>query len=246
MRFCLTFEIENKEFPIEYASCLISFIKSSISKCNDGKYFDSFFKDNTRKDYCFSVILPKSKFKKDRILLEGNEIKVIFTTGDSMKTGLILFSSFIGMKGKTHPLPNGNSMILTNISNLKSEVIYSSRAIFKTSLGSSLCVREHDKETNKDKYYVCDDKEFNERLMMVVKNQLLKAGFSEWEVNDIAITPIQSKKVVVKFYRRFIDSNIGMFEIKANSDILQHIYDVGLGSRRNASFGMLDLVTQDL
>lgn len=246
MRFCLTLEVKDNEFPIEYASSIMSFIKSAVARCNDGKYYDSFFKDNTRKDYCFSVILPKSKFEKDKIILEGKKIKVVFSTEDSMKTGFILFNAFIGMKGKEYPLPNGNSMVLTNIANMKSEVISNSRAIFKTSLGSSLCVREHDRETNKDKYYICSDNEFREKLMMVVKNQLIKAGFTQREVDAVVINPIQMKKVVVKFYRRYIDANIGTLEIKANNDILQYFYNSGLGSRKNASFGMLDLVTQDL
>lgn len=246
VRFCLTLEVRNNEFPIEYASSIMSFIKSSVARCNDGKYYDSFFKDNTRKDYCFSVLLPKSKFEKDKIVLEGKEIKVLFSTEDSMKTGFILFNAFIGMKGKVYPLPNGNSMVLTNIANMKSEVISNSRAIFKTSLGSSLCIREHDRETNKDKYYVCRDNEFREKLMMVVKNQLMKAGFAQKEVENVVINPIQTKKVVVKFYRRYIDTSIGTFEIKANNDILQYFYDQGLGSRSSSGFGMLELVTQDL
>ena len=82
--------------------------------------------------------------------------------------------------------------------------------------------------------------------MMVVKNQLIKAGFTQREVDAVVINPIQMKKVVVKFYRRYIDANIGTLEIKANNDILQYFYNSGLGSRKNASFGMLDLVTQDL
>ena len=80
MRFCLTLEVKDNEFPIEYASSIMSFIKSAVARCNDGKYYDSFFKDNTRKDYCFSVILPKSKFEKDKIILEGKKIKVVFST----------------------------------------------------------------------------------------------------------------------------------------------------------------------
>ena len=95
MRFTLTLELEKSSFPIDYRSIVLSFIKNAISKCNDGKYYDRFFKDTNQKDYCFSVILPKSRFTKDEIKLENNKLKILFSTGDAEKTGLILFNAFI-------------------------------------------------------------------------------------------------------------------------------------------------------
>ena len=73
-----------------------------------------------------------------------------------------------------------------------------------------------------------------------------QAGFSEDEINKIKVSPIQCKKVVVKHYGRYIDITTGMFEIQANNEILQYFYDQGIGSRKSAGFGMIDLITQDL
>ncbi|MCS4480939.1 CRISPR-associated endoribonuclease Cas6 [Clostridium botulinum] len=137
-------------------------------------------------------------------------------------------------------------MILKNINNKKQEEILNSKAIFKTTLGSGLCVREHDKEGNRDTYYVYNDEKFREKLKVVLVNQILNAGFTEEEANAIKINPIKCKKVVVKHYRRYIDTTTGIFEIQANNKILQHFYDVGIGSRKSMGFGMIDLVTQDL
>lgn len=246
MRFELVCKIKNNEFPVEYSSSIMSFIKSAISKCNEGKYYESFFKENTRKDYTFAVMLPKSTFQKDKILLENNEIKISFSTADSNKTGFIMFNAFMRMRDKSYPLPNGNSMTLTKIIMNKSDVITNSRAIFKTKLGSSVCLRDHNRETNKDIYYCCADDNFREKLIETVKRQLINAEFSEKEVNDLTINNFSNKKVVVKFYKRYIDATTGMFEVKANNEVLQYLYDVGLGSRRNSGFAMLDLVTQDL
>ena len=116
MRFTLTLELEKSSFHIDYRSIVLCFIKNAISKCNDGKYYDRFFKDTNQKDYCFSVILPKSRFTKDEIKLENNKLKILFSTGDAEKTGLILFNAFILQKNKTFSLPNKNSMILKSIS----------------------------------------------------------------------------------------------------------------------------------
>lgn len=246
MRFCLTLELKETNFPIEYRSIIISYIKNAILKCNNGKYYEKFFKDTTQKDYCFSVVLPKSKFYKDKIELQNNEIKILFSTGDTQKTGLILFNAFIAQKNKIYPLPDNNFMVLKSITNKKQELISEERVIFKTSLGSCICVREHDRESNKDKYYVSSDTDFREKLNNVIIHQLLQAGFTEKEVKEVKVNPIQCKKVVVKHYKRYIDVTTGIFEVNGTSEILQHFYDVGFGSRKSAGFGMLDLVTQDL
>lgn len=246
MRFSLTFKLDKPSFPMEYRRIVISYIKNAISECNKGKYYEKFFKDSNQKDYCFSVVLPKSRFNKDQIELENNELKILFSTADTQKTGLILFSAFLEQKNKVYPLPNDNSMILKSVVNQKQELLSNSRAIFKTSIGSGVCVRDHKREENKDFYYVFDDEKFREKIYQIVKNQVIKAGFSEKEAKEIVINPVQCKKVVVKHYRRYIDISTGIFEIQANSDILQHFYDVGIGSRKSSGFGMLDLVTQDL
>lgn len=246
MRFTLTLELKDRIFPIEYRKLVLSYIKNALSECNNGKYYDEFFKDTIQKDYCFSVVLPKAKFNKDNIELEGNEIKILFSTEDKKKVGFILFSAFILQKNKAYPLKNNNFMVLKNIKNEKEEEILNSKAIFKTTIGSGICVRDHDRESNKDIYYVYSDKEFREKLQVILNNELIKAGFTKEEANEIKVNPIQCKKVVVKHYRRYIDTTIGMLEIQADNKILQHFYNVGIGSRKSAGFGMLDLVTQDL
>ena len=246
MRFCLTLEVKENKFPIEYRKVILSYIKNAIVNCNNGKYYDRFFKDTSQKDYCFTVILPKNTFNKDKIELERNEIKILFSCNDKNKTGLILYSAFIAQKNKVYPLPNNNYMILRSIVNKKREEIINYKAIFKTALGSALCVRDHDKDTNKDNYYVYNDKEYREKLNVVLANQLLKEGFTDDEVREVKVNPIQCKKVVVKHYRRYIDTTVGIFEIQANNKILQYFYDSGIGSRKSMGFGMIDLVTQDL
>lgn len=246
MRFCLTLELKEKILPIEYRKIMLSYIKHALSKCNDGKYYDRFFKDTTQKDYCFSVILPKSIFNKDNIKLDGNEIKIIFSTDDKDRTGFILYNAFIAQKNRVYPLPNNNSMILKNINSQKREEITNSKVIFKTALGSALCVRDHNKENNKDNYYVYNDEMFRDKLKIVLTNELLGADFTTEEAEEVKVNPIQCKKVVVKHYKRYIDTTIGIFEVQGSRKVLQYLYDIGIGSRKSIGFGMVDLVTQDL
>lgn len=246
MRFYLTLKLEKNEFPLDYRRVILSYIKNAISSCNDGKYYDVYFKDTTQKDYCFSVVLPKPKYEKNKIVLDNDEIKILFATDDKNKTGLILFSAFIAQKSNKFSIPNNNSMTLKSISNQKQQEITNSKVIFKTSKGSGICVRDHNKESNIDKHYIFNDEKFQEKFKIVMKNQLINAGFAEQEIDNLKINPIQCKKVVAKHYNSYIDSTIGMIEMQGNSKLLQYLYNTGVGSRKSAGFGMVDLVTQDL
>ena len=246
MRFSLVLELKKNIFPIEYRKIILSYIKNALSNCNEGKFFKEFFGDIAKKEYCFSVIFPKSKFEKDKIFIEKNEIKILFSSSDRNKSGLKLYSAFLAQKNKVFPLENNNYMFLKSIKNEKREEILNTRAIFNTTLGSGICVRDHNRETNKDKYYIYSEDGFREKLNIVLESQLRNAGYSTEDIKNVVINFIQCKSAVAKHYKRYIDVTIGMIEVRASRSILQYLYDIGLGSRKSAGFGMLDLVTQDL
>lgn len=246
MKFTLTLSLVKNEFPIEYRRVILSYIKKSLSECNDGKYYEEFFKDTNQKEYTFSVCFYNAKFNKDKIELGNNQIKIKFSTGERNNVGFKLFSAFLRQKNKAFPLENDNKMILVSLNNDKRQVITNNRAIFKTSIGSGICVRDHDRESNKDKYYVYSDDLFKEKLKVVINNELLKAGVSKNSIDKTIINVIDAKKSVVKHYSRYIDTTVGLIEIKGEANILQYLYDTGIGSRKSAGFGMLELVTQDL
>lgn len=242
MRFYLTFELEKNSMPKDYRRIILSYIKKSLSEILDGRYYSQYFKDNIQKDFNFSLKLPKAEFTKDEIILEDNNIKVLFTCDDRQKTGLLLQQAFMKQKNKKFLIPNQNSITLKQIHQQREVKITNSKVIFKT---YGLCVRDHNKETNKDKYYVYSDEKFNEQLKVVLKNQISQAGFSKDIVDSIKFSPINCKKVLVKHYDTYVDTTVGSFLLEGNPLLLQYLYNVGLGSR-NVAFGFLDLVTQDL
>lgn len=242
MRFYLTFELEKNLLPKDYRRIILSYIKKSLSEILDGRYYSQYFKDTIQKDFCFTVNLPKSKFTKDEIILENNSIKVLFTTEDRQRTGLILQQAFMKQKNKKFLIPNQNSITLKQIHQQREQKITSSKVIFKT---YGLCIRDHNKETNKDNHYVYSDEKFNEQLKVVLKNQISQTGFSKDIVDSIKFSPINCKKVLAKHYNTYVDTTVGSFLLEGNPLLLQHLYNVGMGSR-NTMFGFLDLVTQDL
>lgn len=242
MRFYLTFELEKSSLPKDYRRIILSYIKKSLTEILDGRYYSQYFKDNIQKDFCFSLKLPKAKFTKDEIILEDNSIKVLFTSDDRQKTGLLLQQAFMKQKNKKFLITNQNSITLKQIHQQREQKITSSKVIFKT---YGLCIRDHNKETNKDNHYVYSDEKFNEQLKVVLKNQISQTGFSKDIVDSIKFSPINCKTVLVKHYDTYVDTTVGSFLLEGNPLLLQYLYDVGMGSR-NTMFGYLDLLTQDL
>ena len=242
MRFYLTFELEKSSLPKDYRRIILSYIKKSLTEILDGRYYSQYFKDNIQKDFCFSLKLPKAKFTKDEIILEDNSIKVLFTSDDRQKTGLLLQQAFMKQKNKKFLITNQNSITLKQIHQQREQKITSSKVIFKT---YGLCIRDHNKETNKDNHYVYSDEKFNEQLKVVLKNQISQTVFSKDIVDSIKFSPINCKKVLVKHYDTYVDTTVGSFLLEGNPLLLQYLYDVGMGSR-NTMFGYLDLLTQDL
>ena len=153
MRIELLFELEHAELPKDNKSIWISFLKNVLFSCNKGKFYDRYFSGTNVKDYTFSVILSKPQFGGEKILLEDRWVKMIFSADDRNKTGLIFFAAFIQAKKRKFPLPDGNLMVLERVRQLREQLITSSKVVFRTVTGGGLVVREHNKETNKDKYY---------------------------------------------------------------------------------------------
>lgn len=244
MRVELIFELNKPELPKDNKSIWISYLKKVLTDCNGGKFFNRYFLDNKMKDYCFSVIFPNPVFEKRKIILQEPFVKMIFSADDRNKTGLIFYSAFIAAKKKKFMLPDGNSMILKSIRQLREKLIVNDRAIFKTVTGGGLVVREHDKQKNTDHYYTFSEEGFLERAEEILKVQAIGAGFSERAAAGIRIKPLQCKKVVVKQYEIYVDVSVGTFQIEANADILQYFYQAGIGSKHSMGYGMLELVCQ--
>jgi CRISPR-associated endoribonuclease Cas6 len=48
--------------------------------------------------------------------------------------------------------------------------------------------------------------------------------------------------MVITHFNQYMTTNKGIIEIAANPEILQLLYDVGIGVRRSQGFGMLEII----
>lgn len=241
MRFILKFLLKNNKLPLDYRRVCLSFFKKALSEAADGKYFDEYFLNNQRRPFTFAVQLPSPHFSKESILLDKNETKIIFSTGDT-KTGFIFCSSFIAQKNKKFNLPYENTMTLKNIFKVPDKEVTGTEMLVKAI--SPLCLREHRNEDNRDIYYSVKSENFEEKAKEIIGEQLKDSGFSETLIKDFSISPINARKTVIMHYNCYIECSLGDFAICADKSILNYILKNGIGSRKSAGFGFVDLLTE--
>ena len=246
MRLELIFEIEQLELPKENKSIWISFFKKCLTRCGNGQFYDRYFGGTKQKDYTFSVIMPNPRFADEKILLDGHQIKLLFSSDDGNKTGLIFYQAFISAKQKRFPLPEGNGLVLKRINQMREKLITSSRVMFRTVVGSGLVIRENNKETNRDKFFTFMDEGFENQFKQVLGMQAEEAGFPAEAGRNLIFKAVQCKKVLVKQYGIYVDTTIGIFEVEGDVDFLQYLYQAGMGSKHSMGYGMLDIVAQKM
>ncbi len=242
MKFCLQFKLKKNYISIEYRKQFISFLKASLTNYKNGKYFDKYYHEHNTslKPFCLGVIFPHAKFNKDIIELDGNIVKLYFSTYD-YEAGINFYNALNNMKNVECPLGNSNSMTLRSINKILEKDINVNQV--KIKFISPLCVRKHIKDGNKDLYYSFQSSEFQKTLNDIIKHQVRVGGLlNEKIVDGFNLEPLNSKKTVVKHYNQKIECSIGTFIMKGNPELLKFIYKAGLGSRTGASFGMFEII----
>lgn len=244
MRFKLDFMVDQSEINIDYRRLILSYIKNALSQSVNGDLLDRYYMDTNTKDFTWTLIVSRPQFTKEKLQFANNRFSLIFSTDDKRQTGMYLMLAFLNQKNKRYPAEDGNYIYLKNIVQLNQKEINDTTVRFVTMPGSSIVVREHNRETNRDKYYTCEDEGYADKLEQALKTQAEMAGFAEKSVADIKVHSVTGKKVVVKHYGIYLDATIADFTVSGENEILQHFYLNGACSRRSAGFGMLDIVEE--
>ncbi|MBN4062674.1 MAG: CRISPR-associated endoribonuclease Cas6 [Alkaliphilus sp.] len=239
MRLVFDVSLEKNTLPLEYRRIIISFIKSALAQYEGGRFYNQFYGGCVVKNFSFGVQLGKATFKDDCIILENGNIKLVLTINND-KEGIVIFNSLMGMgmRKKKFSLGDDNSLVLEKVSINKEVEIKESSVMFK--LISPLCLREHNPHNNKDYYYSIKSDKFIEKFKTIVRAQIPKE--LKPYVENMQVVPIDCKKTVVKHYGQKIEVTIGVIAISAEILLLSHLYKSGVGSRKSAGFGLLDIV----
>jgi len=249
MRLKVTFGEREEiiEISRDYRRFLISFIKSVFAQ--SGKYEALYSKKNL-KPFTFSVFLGErftipEEADKEKITV-SSPFHLIFSTGD-----LEIFSSFynglLDMKKKGLGLSFGNSIFpISGLFLNRFIKIGGSSAVFK-SLG--ICILTNPEEKAKDfrRWYITpkDDLEkFNYvlNLRMHQKYELLTGRRLQTEIEFIPLGDDSIKEICVRHYNGYLRGFKGQFILRSHPEMLQFIYDYGLGVRTGQGFGLLEVV----
>lgn len=238
MRLKLYFELENEKFPIQYRKNILSFIKKSLSEYSD-EYYKRLYDGNKPiiKPFTFSVFFQKPEIQEEQIILSSKSFELNMAIQD-YEIAVALYNSFNHQKQKKFSL-NSNSWKLTNIAMLPEKSINSENINIK--FQSPLVARN--RQEQKDYYYSYTNPEkFLETLKINIKEELKITNIPPEIAETFEITPIQPKKVIIKFYEKKIETSTGIFNIKGDKALLDYLYKAGLGSKRSAGFGMFQII----
>lgn len=244
MRFKLDFIIDRSELNADYRRYILSFIKNALSQSVNGDLLNRYYMDTNTKDFTWTMIVSKPRFTKEKFQFADNRFSLVFSTDDRNQTGMYLMLAFLNQKNKKYPAEVDNYITLKNIVQLNQKEIRTTTVRFVTMPGSSIVVREHDRETNRDNYYTCKDEGYADKLERALKTQAEMAGFSEVTVESIHLESVTGRKVVVKHYGVYLDAMIADFTMSGENEMLQFFYQNGVCSRRSSGFGMIDIVEE--
>lgn len=233
-------ELVKPELPKDFHPVFVSLIKSSLSSY-DEKFFDMFYKncDSIAKKFTFGVRMNCPNFVGNVIQLGGNVISFTLSTAD-MKEAMILYNAILKNKLKEFPLEHQNSMKIMAVKILPHNKINANEIVIK--MLSPMVLREHNCETNIDRYIDCTCEDFADAAKKIVQAQLSIFAMDESLLHGFTIVPVIPKKTVVTAFKYHIDVSLGVYKLTGQPELLNFLYHAGIGSRRSQGFGMFEVL----
>ncbi|AFN74058.1 crispr-associated protein Cas6 [Melioribacter roseus P3M-2] len=234
MRITLDYEISPDIIPKNYGRGFISLIKKLIEK-TDPLLFNCYYEQHKLKPFTFGTYFPKLQGNEGDKLNVGNIVKVNFSTS-SIQLATNIYNGFL--KVKEHTWQNSGSSI--NFKPLRAylqpnKYSYKEEIIVKTL--SPLLVNNIG---DSNKFLLPGEEGFLEGLEFSVRE--CAKEFLGDESNFPFKIEVKAWKRRVLYHYKKMPSTIGIFEIKSKPEIIQMIYDVGLGVHRSQGFGMMEVV----
>ncbi|MDO5037391.1 MAG: CRISPR-associated endoribonuclease Cas6 [Tissierellia bacterium] len=235
MKYIARFSLKDPLLPSDYRPIFVSFFKKALSDHMEGYFYEDFYGEGAKKkDLCWSLRLGQPKFEGRQIRLGQKDMDMTLKF-QGPKAASLYFTALLKMKGKDFPIGLGNTMVLKSLRLVPEKDILGDVALFK--ILSPLCLRKHDRTTNKDRYLTVEEEDFE----VVFKEKLREERPDlDQEIQDLVLDFSKLKKIVVPAYKIPIDCSLGTFLAQGDKALLNHIQHGGLGSRRASGFGLVE------
>lgn len=192
-------------------------------------------KRKVNKPFTFTVRFPQYKGIDGNRMLCGNKLSLLFSSGEET----LITAFYNGLRAKQKITIGENYPIvfeLEHIHLLPLKRINSNKVVFKTI--SPILV--NDKGSNLD-YLSPAKPEFTKAFKEIIAIQANNFHINcTEEMIDFEINAM--KKLPLSHYNQTMTSWLGEFILEAPAEVLQLVYDIGIGVRRSQGFGMLEIV----
>ena len=255
MRFTVGINLKGEppfQLPASYRRHIVALIKSAVKSNNDSNSVYELYYGmgniHKIKPFTFFLSLPDSKFgnlESARFInLDKPTVELHITSNDSA----FLSSIYKGM------LKPNNTMTLFNY-NVEFKDFYLRKVtsinsnFIKFRILSPIVIKNwitYEKKRRFKGYISCVDPEFVESIIYSINTQCrrLIPNVAKRKIDNIEIDTTECSTIKIYHYQEIISGTIGTIGIKADEEILELIYDAGLGARRNQGYGMLDIVKE--
>lgn len=240
MRFKVSCSVSNKSIPLDYHRKVISMLKQGFERTAPEKY-QELYTQNRLKEFTFSVYFGQSKFGKQAIVLENDQIILNVSTANA-ELGMYLYNGLMNLRNQDFQWSEETTISVQRVSIISQQTITENRIILKA-LSPVIC-RDHNKETSKDWFYSFEAPEFLDVLKrnMIFKLVPILGEYIRYDIEELELTPINMKKTVVRFYERQMECSIGQFSLRGKPHLLNYLVQSGLGSLTGSGFGMCETV----
>lgn len=231
MKLVLDLQLDRPEIPKDYRSGFMSLIKAAF-EAGDELFYRHLYDTKTDKPFTFSVYFPGLTGEKNDHLIVGYRAILNFSTNDH-RLAIYFYNGAI--KLKSHQWKNDNIFSIRGIRALFNREIRNDFCVFRT-VSPFLLNRKGDNL----QYLTPDDEDFDNSFRFNIR-ELCNRFLKKPEV-DFKYKILQHRKMVVSHYNQSMTCNKGILEIKASPEVLNLIYNIGIGVRRSQGFGMLEIV----
>ena len=258
MRFSVEIRLSGGDkmvIPSDYRRNILSLIKEAINPNQTGTdvYNQYYSQDRILKPFTFSVSFKTDDTKNEEGIMHLAEprINLHFSASDPVFL-IYVYNGLVQLK-KDYPLFSGLKAKVGHFNLEQQKIIRDHEVIFRTY--SPILVRDTGEGRKTQDYLTAESPVFMDRLYHSVRYMCSKLLDSDYKLarDDFAVEFINFKTVRINHYykdkdasrdskKELIAATTGAIKIKAPANVLQLIYDAGLGAKRSQGFGMLEIL----
>lgn len=239
----------NGRVTSDYRRYFISLLKGVFERENPYLYSE-LYSSKVEKPFTFSVYLGKNAEISKSEVKCGEKIHLIFSTGEHHIL-VSLLNGLLSMHKEEIPFKFGeNIYTVDEITVLRPVKIMESEVRFIT-LGAVVLTDSSARASDFNKWFVVpnakDILRFNSVLThrVIDKFRRVKGKEVEGSLSLKAISSSAIEEVMIRHYGGYLRGWRGKFILSGPPELLQFVYDYGLGVRTGQGFGCLDICDED-